>query len=109
MEQRTAFSRYLSFRPGEGVRPTLECHLRASQLFILSRPARSVHRECVGGKPNTGISSMEHSSLSTNMKLQFITAAISLLTGIGVGILAVHLLTGMSQGLQGQWAQYMRF
>jgi len=44
----------------------------------------------------------------TKMKLELIiTAAISLLIGISVGMISAHLLTGTAQGLEEQWRQYV--
>jgi hypothetical protein len=53
-------------------------------------------------------SASERHAMATKRQL-IVTAVISILIGICIGIIAVHLLSGTAPGLEGQWRHYMRF
>jgi hypothetical protein len=70
----------------------------------------SIERRNSGVPAGAGTVNGTGGPITTKVKLQLIfTAVISLLIGISVGILAVHLLSGTAPGLAGHWRQYARF
>jgi hypothetical protein len=61
------------------------------------------------GSGRNASSANQSASAMTKRKLQLIvTAAISLLIGISIGIIAVHLLSATAPGVEGLWRHYVR-